>query len=183
MPAVDARPVPRKNTAFRAYFAMRKNDGTLVTGWTGADSEVSIDGGTFADCTNEATEIGTSGVGYVDLTASEMNGDAVVYKLTLTNTGALPLVIAFYPEEQGDYRVDPGAVWAAALTLPGQAAPSNMPTAESALAFLYKLSRNKIESTATETRVFDDAGTTVDHKATVSDNGTTFTRNEFGAGP
>jgi hypothetical protein len=106
MAATDARPVPRKNAAYRFYFAARKSDGTLITGWTGADSEVSIDGGAFADCAAEATEIGASGCGYIDLSAAEMNGDAVLYKLTLTNTGHLTMVITFFPEETGDYRVN-----------------------------------------------------------------------------
>lgn len=106
MAATDARPVPRKNAAFRLYFAIRKNDGTLITSWTGADSEVSLDGGAFADCTNEATEIGTSGCGYIDFTAAEMNADSVVYKLTVTNTSALTVVFTLFPEEAGDYRAD-----------------------------------------------------------------------------
>lgn len=106
MAATDARPVPRKNAAFRFYFAIRKNDGTLITSWAGADSEVSIDGASFSDCTNEATEIGTSGCGYIDFTSSEMNGDAVMYKLTVTNTSALTVVVTFFPEEAGDYRAD-----------------------------------------------------------------------------
>lgn len=106
MAATDARPVPRKNAAFRLYLAIRKSDGTLITSWTGADSEVSIDGASFADCTNEATEIGTTGCGYIDFTSSEMNGDAIVYKLTVTNTSALPVVVTLFPEEVGDYRVN-----------------------------------------------------------------------------
>ncbi len=110
MAASDARPVPRKNTAFRLYFAIRKSDGTLITTWAGADSEVSLDGGSFSDCTNEATEIGTSGCGYIDFTAGEMNADAVVYKLTVTNTDALPLVFTLFPEELGDYRSDVGMI-------------------------------------------------------------------------
>jgi hypothetical protein len=106
MAANDARPVPRKNAAFRFYFAIRKpSDSTLITTWTGQDSEVSLDGAAFADCTNEATEIGTSGVGYIDLTSSEMNADSVVLKITVTNTGAVPLVFTLCPEEAGDYRV------------------------------------------------------------------------------
>ena len=183
MAANDARPVPRKNAAFRLYFAIRKADGTLGTSWAGADSAVSVAGATFTDCTNEATEIGTSGVGYIEFTAGEMNGDAVVYKLTVTNTDALPLVLVLYPEELGDYRTDPAALLGTSMTLPGQVAPSNTPTLEAAIAFLYKATRNKVESTSTETRIYDDAGTTVDHKATVADDGTTFTRGEFGAGP
>lgn len=106
MAASDARPVPRKNAAWRVYFAIRKSDGTLITSWTGADSEVSKDGGSFADCTDEATEVGTSGCGYLDLSASEMNADAVTIKITVTNSGALPLVLTVFPEEAGDYRID-----------------------------------------------------------------------------
>lgn len=104
MPAADARPVPRKNVAWRLYLAIRKNDGTLVTGWTGADTEVALDGGTYVDATNELTEIGTSGTGFIDFTAAEMNADAVLIKATVTNSGALPLTLTVYPEEIGDYR-------------------------------------------------------------------------------
>lgn len=105
MAATDARPVPRKNAAWRVYFAVRKNDGTLITTWAGQDSEVSLDGAAFADCTNEATEVGTSGCGYLDLTSSEMNADEITLKITVTNTDALPLVLTVFPEEAGDYRV------------------------------------------------------------------------------
>jgi hypothetical protein len=106
MASTDARPLPIKNTAFRYYFAIRKNDGTLITTWTGMDSEVSLDGAAFSDCTNEATEIGTTGCGYIDLTSAEMNADAVMYKLTVTNTSALTMVVTFFPEEDGDINVD-----------------------------------------------------------------------------
>lgn len=105
MAASDARPVPRKNEAWRMSFAIRKSDGTLITTWTGADTEVSLDGAAYSDATNEATEIGTSGTGYIDFTAAEMNADCVLIKITVTNTGALPIVIPVYPEEAGDYRV------------------------------------------------------------------------------
>lgn len=106
MAASDARPVPRKNVAFRYYFAIRKNDGTLITTWAGQDSEVDKDGAGFVDCTNEAIEIGTTGIGYLDLTATEMNADAVNLKITVTNTSALALVVTFFPEEVGDYRAN-----------------------------------------------------------------------------
>jgi hypothetical protein len=105
MAASDARPVPRKNAAWRYYFDVRKNDGTLITTWTGQDTEVSIDGGNFADATAEATEIQTSGCGYIDLSADEMNGDCIVIKTTVTNAGALPVVTTVFPEEAGDYRL------------------------------------------------------------------------------
>lgn len=110
MAASDAIPVPRKNADFRLYFAIRDSSGDLVTSWTGQDSEVSKDGGSFADCTNEATEIGTSGCGYIDLTAAEMNADSVVYKLTVTNSNAKSIVVTLYPESAGDYRIDTSAL-------------------------------------------------------------------------
>lgn len=98
MAATDARPFPTKNTAYRMPVAFRKADGTLITSWTGADTEVSLDGAAFADATSEATEIGTSGCGYVDLTAAELNADMVWVKITVTNTDALPLVVAVTPQ-------------------------------------------------------------------------------------
>ena len=106
MATTDARPIPRKNAAYRHYFAIRKNDGSLITTWTGADSELSKDGGNYADATNEATEIQTSGTGYIDLTAAEMNADAVVLKVTVTNADALPYLVTLFPEEVGDIRTD-----------------------------------------------------------------------------
>lgn len=107
MAATDALPIPRKGAAYRVVFPGFKNDGTLNTSGTGMDSERSLDMGTFADCTNEATEIATnSGIYYLDLTAAEMNFDSVTVKITWTNTGALTQVLTLYPEETGDIRVN-----------------------------------------------------------------------------
>lgn len=107
MAATDARPVPRKNIAYRVTFPILDADGDLVTGAAALDSEVSINGGTFADVTAEATEIATSsGVYFLDLTAAEMNGDTISIIVKTTTTGAKTTVIVMYPEEVGDYRVN-----------------------------------------------------------------------------
>jgi len=66
---------------------------------------------------------------------------------------------------------------------PGQGAPAVNPDAMTKIDYLYKFARNKIEQTATTLSIYDDAGTTVDHKATVSDDATTYTRGEIVAGP
>jgi hypothetical protein len=110
MAASDARPIPRKNTAYRVYFPLLDADGDLVTGATGLDSEVSLDGASFADCTNEATEIGSSGMYYLDLTSSEMNADAVVLIVKHSTSGGKTTPITLYPEELGDIRVDVGMI-------------------------------------------------------------------------
>lgn len=107
MAAGDARPVPRKNVAYRVTFPILDADGDLVTGAATPDSEVSIDGGTFADCTNEATEIATaSGMYFLDLTAAEMNGDTIAVIVKTATAGAKTTPIVMYPEEVGDYRAN-----------------------------------------------------------------------------
>ena len=107
MAAGDARPIPRKNVAYRVTFPILDADGDLVTAAAALDSEVSVDGGTFADATSEATEIATSsGMYFLDLTAAEMNGDTVAVIVKTTTTGAKTTPLVLYPEEAGDVRVD-----------------------------------------------------------------------------
>ncbi len=96
MSASDASPFPIKNQAFRVTFPILDADGDLVSGAASLDSEVSKDGGTFADCTNEATEIATSsGMYYLDLTATEMNADTVAVIVKSSSGKTTPLVL--YP--------------------------------------------------------------------------------------
>lgn len=107
MASTDARPVPIKNTAYRVVFPIFDADGDLVTGATGLDSEVSKDQGTFADCTNEATEIATSsGMYYLDLTSTEMNADCVAVIVKTSSSGAKTTPLVMYPQETGDIKVD-----------------------------------------------------------------------------
>lgn len=107
MPASDAKIVPVKGQAFRVTFGIYKNDGTLISGATGLDSERSLDGASFADCTNEALEISSaSGIYYLDLTASEMNADTVAVLVKSSTLGAVPVVIVLYPQEAGDIPVN-----------------------------------------------------------------------------
>lgn len=111
MASTDSRPIPIKNTAYRAVFSIRNTDGDLVTGAAGLDSEVSKDQGAFTDCTNEATEIATSsGVYYLDLTSTEMNADCVTVIVKSSTSGAKTTVLVFYPEETGDINVDVTAI-------------------------------------------------------------------------
>ena len=120
MAASDARIFPLKNTAYRVTFPILDADGDLVTGATGLDSEVSQDGGTFADCTNEATEIATSsGMYYLDLTSGEMNGDTVALIVKTSSSGAKTTAMVFYPVETGDIDVDVTAFGGTAATTSG----------------------------------------------------------------
>lgn len=107
MASTDAKPVPQKNVAYRITFPIFDADGDLVTAAASLDSEISKDGGTFTDCTNEATEIATSsGMYYLDLTSTEMNADTVAVIVKTATSGAKTVPIVMYPEEAGDIRVN-----------------------------------------------------------------------------
>jgi hypothetical protein len=107
MASTDARPVPQKNVAYRVTFPIYDADGDLVTGAAGLDSEISKDGGTFADVTAEATEIATaSGMYFLDLTSTEMNADTVAIIVKTSTVGAKTTAVVLYPEEAGDIRVN-----------------------------------------------------------------------------
>ena len=87
-----------KNVATYVTFPLKKNDGTLLIGAAGLDSEIDAwaDGTApngFADCTNEATEIGSTGIYYLSLSQTEMNNDYIVLLIKSTSTGAIPQVI------------------------------------------------------------------------------------------
>ena len=93
-----------KNVAYRVTFPILDADGDLVTGATSPDSEISKDGGAFADCTNEATEIATSsGMYYLELTSTEMNADTVAIIVKSGNGKTTPIVL--YPQEAADIKV------------------------------------------------------------------------------
>lgn len=96
--ASDAHPFPIYNARFRAIFPLLDADGDLVTGATTPDSELSQDCGTFADATNEMTEIATSsGMYFLDLIATEMDtkSTAIIAKSATAGMKTTPMVL--YP--------------------------------------------------------------------------------------
>jgi hypothetical protein len=162
--STDAHPWPKKNQACRITFDLRLTTGALNTGGTGLDSEISKDGGTFTDCTNEATQIATtSGVYYLDLTSTEMNADTVAIKVKSTDTNNMDQVLVLYPQDIPE--------------------PSGAPTwpmdIEEVLGWLGALARNKMLQTATTTTLRNDADNATISTSTVSDDATTYTRGEY----
>jgi len=105
------------NVATRIVFPIVDADGDTVTGAAGLDSESTTwaDGsnpGAFADLTNEATEIGTTGIYYLILTAAEMNFDYIAVQVKTTTTGAktqhILINTRFAPIANASGRVDVG---------------------------------------------------------------------------
>jgi hypothetical protein len=93
-----ALPYPVYGLPYGVSFPIYKNDGTVITGASGLDSERSLNGDTFADCTNEATEIATnSGFYYLLLTGAEMTADEVMVQVKSSSTGAVVTAFSFQP--------------------------------------------------------------------------------------
>lgn len=117
MAASDARPFPLRNTAYRVYFPILDADGDPVSGAANLDSEISKDAAAFADCTNEAVEIGASGMYYLDLTSTEIGtASAVVLTIKTTTSGAKTTTIVLYPVDPSVAQLGVNAVQAGGTT-------------------------------------------------------------------
>ena len=112
MVAGDAKPIPIKAAAFRVTFPILDADGDLVTGAATLDSEFSEDAAAFGDCASEATEIATSsGMYYLDLATTEMDGDTVAIIVKTGTAGAKTTPIVMYPQSAANpIRVDIQAI-------------------------------------------------------------------------
>lgn len=96
----NALPYPVYGAPYTVAFPILDADGDLVTGAASLDSEVSKNGDTFSDCTNEATEIATnSGVYYLTLTATEMTADVVSVIVKTSTSGAKTTTLVLYPRK------------------------------------------------------------------------------------
>ena len=296
--ANDAHEYPIFNARYRVYFPILDADGDLVPAATGLDSERSIDGAAFADCTNEATEIASSsGIYYLDLTSAEMSSSCTTVQIKTSTSGAKTTVLTLYPRRSATIRfgtaqaggsntmtLDSGASakdgayigcwlrctndtpanvigqgrkilayvgstkvatvdsnWGTApssattysimlfdtvnvnmwlgkevadvttdgyplvelkptvltqinaevvdalatdtYTEPVQGAPGVTISLAAKINYLYKAWRNKVTTTSSQYTLYADNTTTVDQKATLGDDGSTFTRGEIATGP
>jgi len=92
-----------KNTNQRIVFPIFDADGDPVTGAAAdtPDSEYSLDGATFVDCSDEIHEIATaSGVYYLDILAAECNADCATFQIKTATAGTKTTVLVFYTSAQ-----------------------------------------------------------------------------------
>jgi len=108
---------------YTVVFPILDADGDLVTGAADLDSEVSKNGDTFADCTNEATEIATnSGMYYLTLTGAEMVANVASIIVKTSTSGAKTTPIVLYPRVLSTLRTNTAqAGGAATITLDASA--------------------------------------------------------------
>lgn len=156
--------MPLKAHALRLTFPVFTSAGALVTTGTMATT-ISKDQGTFANPSagvTNATQIATtSGVWYVDLSATDLTCDTLAVKVSDgTNP---PTILVVYPYEIKELSGTPGF-------------GDGVNGIEELLAWLLALSKNLQTTTATTATLKKADGTTTQATSTISDNGTTFTR-------
>ncbi len=96
----NALPYPIYGAPFGIVYPMLDADGDPVTGATTPDAEISKNGDTFADCTNESTEIATnSGVYYLLLTGTELTCDVAAIIAKSATAGMKTTVATLYPRK------------------------------------------------------------------------------------
>lgn len=101
----NALPYPVYGAPYGLTFPILDADGDLVTGAAGLDAEISKNGDTFADCTNEGTEIATaSGMYYLLLTATELTCDVATIIQKTSTSGAKTTPMVLYPRKLPNVR-------------------------------------------------------------------------------
>lgn len=107
MATTDARPIPIKNTAFRVTFPILDSTGALVVGASSITNVLIRDATVVTAAAGAVTQIGSSGMYYLDLTSAEMGtADTVAIIISSTTSGSKPTPIVLYPQEAGDIKVD-----------------------------------------------------------------------------
>lgn len=119
----DSHAFPIYNARYRVVFPILNTSGALVAGATSLDSELSQDQGTFADATNEATQIATSsGMYYLDLIATEMDTKSTTVIVKSAEGVTTPLVL--YPVRMPVIRTGTAAAGGStSITLDASASP------------------------------------------------------------
>jgi hypothetical protein len=129
-------------------------------------STTNITAGTITTATNVTT---VNGLANNVITAASTAADYVTEVqsglATATSTAA---ILAMLDDPRGE---------------PGQGNPPVNGDMATKVDYLYKAWRNRSTQTATEYSLYADDATTVDQKATASDDGTTFNRGEIATGP
>lgn len=104
--------------------------------------------------------------------------------IAIGNAGSVSTVDALGTQAKADVNAEVvDALATDTYAEPGQGNPAATTTLAAKLNYLYKAWRNLTTQTASTYKLYNDAGSTVDQKASTSYDGTTYTRNEIGTGP
>lgn len=143
-----------------------------------AIADNAINAAAIADNAITSAKIATDAIGAAQIAADAIgSSELAASAVTEIQSGLSTLTAAQVNAEVVD------ALATDTYAEPGQGAPAATATLAAKINYIYKFLRNKVTQTSTTYSIFDDAGTTVDQKSTVSDDGTTFTRGEITSGP
>jgi hypothetical protein len=162
-----------------------------------AIANAAIDAATFATGAIDAaalaadagTEIGTAVWATAARTLTALDEDSTTLDLDTTIRAAVGLASANL-DTQLDALPTAAEINAEVLDVlatdtyaePGVGAPASTTTLAAKINYLYKAWRNKVTQTATTYTLYGDDASTAHQAATVSDDGTTFTKGEVGSG-
>jgi len=120
----NALPYPVYGLPWTVVFPILDADGDPVTGASGLDAEISKNGDTPADCTNESTEIGSSGQYYLSLTGTELTCDIASVVAKTSTSGAKTTCLVLYPRKLVSLRTGTAQTGASgSMTLDSGASP------------------------------------------------------------
>ena len=141
-----------------------------VTAPAALDSEISKDKENFVDCYNEWTEIQTSGIGTLALTATEMTADLVVVKTTSSTAGInFPLIVIYTELSLDSANTELAAV------------PTSTANLRAMIQHIFEKIRHKetFDKNTGVSTLYKDDGTTSLGTSTSTDDGTVITRGEM----
>jgi len=129
------------------------------------------------------TMVGTDGKCVISTDAQDLSGTLDVNTKTLTAGAVTAAAVATDAIDADALAADAvNEIWAKAMSDLAQGAPSATASVLTAINYLYEALRNKVTTTSTEMAIYKDDGTTKAIKAVLADDGSTFTKNEFGSG-
>lgn len=152
---------------------------------------VSIGTGGIASTAFAAGAIDAAAIAADAIGSSELAASAVTeIQSGLATAAALDTVDNFLDTEVAAILAAVDTEVAAILALlddargePGQGAPPVNPDAMTKLDYIYKSWRNKKDNDGSETKLYADDATTVDHKQATTESGGTVTKGEWATGP
>jgi hypothetical protein len=88
----------KKNAALpNVPFEMRDSVTGLLRSGLAVTAQRRIDSGSFAPCANAVTEIGTTGIYTIDIAATDVNGDCVMFLFTATGSSGTSMFFLLEP--------------------------------------------------------------------------------------
>jgi len=167
------------------YYATLSNAAGQYWDTTGTPAFETLVPGSWTDYDITATETPASSYQYIVAVPATLTADAAVIVNVYDQAGGSPAITDAVVASGVWFWDGTGAsdILIGDTVEPGQGSPAATLSFVGKLRYLYKNWRNKKTQTATTASLYDDAGTTVDQKATVSDDGTTFTKTEITTGP